>query len=278
MAQKPQAQIGIFGGSGFYNILENGREIDIKTPYGRPSDKIFVGQYEGKKIAFLPRHGKHHQYPPHKIPYRANLYAFKTIGVKYIIAPVAAGSLQPKIKPGDFVVCDQFIDKTFGRESTFFEGAKTKNKFSKARVAHISAAKPYCTDLRAIAINAGRKLKIKIHPHGTVVVINGPRFASRAESEFYQKQGWGVINMTQYPECVLAKELEMCYLNISLITDYDAGLIGQKGIKAVSADEVIKVFQGNNERIKKLIFEIIKNINKDTVCECHKSLKEAVIS
>jgi 5'-methylthioadenosine phosphorylase len=273
-----QAQIGIFGGSGFYDLLRNGREVEVITPYGKPSDKIFLGEYEGKKLAFLPRHGKHHQYPPHLIPYRANLYAFKMLGVKHIIAPTAAGSLQPKIKPSDFVVCDQFLDKTHGRESTFFEGNQTKNRFSKARVVHASPAQPYCEDLRSLAIKAGKKLKIKIHPKGTVVVINGPRFASRAESEYFQKQGWEVINMTQYPECVLAKELEMCYLNISLITDYDVGLIGQKGIKAVSVEDVLKVMKENNEKVKNLIFEIIKNLSDNTVCLCDQALKGAIIS
>jgi len=278
MRQRPQAQIGIFGGSGFYDLLKKGREIEIKTPYGRPSDKIFLGEYKGRKIAFLPRHGKGHQFPPHLIPYRANLYAFKMLGVKYILAPVAAGSLQAKIKPGDFVICDQFIDRTYGRETTYFEGPKTKNKFSPAKIVHISPVNPYCPYLRSIAIAAGKKMKIKIHPKGTVVVINGPRFASRAESEYYQKQGWEVINMTQYPECVLAKELTMCYLNISLITDYDAGLIGQKGIKAVSVEAVLKVMKDNNARVKKLLLEIINNISDKAACNCDQALKDAVIN
>ncbi len=278
MAQKTQAEIGIFGGSGFYDFLENGNEVEIKTPYGQPSDKIFVGEYEGKKIAFLPRHGKSHHLPPHKIPYRANLYAFKILGVKSIIAPIAAGSLQPRIKPGNFVVLDQFVDRTFGRDDTFFEGTKTKNKFSKAMVAHVSSAEPYCSALRQLAMKAEKNLRIKMHYGGTVVVINGPRFATRSESEYYQRQGWDVINMTQYPECILAKELGMCYLGIALVTDYDAGLIGRKNIKPVSTDEVIRVFQDNNERVKKLIFEIIKIIPDNNVCGCHDSLKEAIIS
>lgn len=274
----PKAQIGIFGGSGFYSFLKNGKEYEIKTPYGKPSDKIFVGEFDGKKVAFLPRHGRNHQFPPHKIPYRANLYAFKMLGVKKVIAPIAAGSLQPNIKPGDFVLCDQFVNKTFGREDTFFEGSKTKNKFSKAKVVHVSSAEPYCLSLREIAFAACKKLKIRAHKRGTVVVINGPRFSSKAESLEFQKQGWEVINMTQYPECILAKELEMCYLGIALITDYDAGLIGQKGIEPVTTEKMLKVFKENNEKVKKLIFEIIKRLPHASFCACADSLKEAAIA
>lgn len=273
-----KAQIGVFGGSGFYDFLKNGKEIEVKTPYGKPSDKIFIGEYKNKKIAFLPRHGKGHIYPPHKIPYRANLYAFKMLGVSQIIAPIAAGSLQPKIRPGDFVICDQFVDKTHGREDAYFEGKETRNKFSKAKVVHISSTEPYCPNLRELAIKSCKKLKIRVHDKGTVVVINGPRFSSKTESQFYQKQGWEVINMTQYPECILAKELEMCYLGIALITDYDAGLEGHKDIKAVSFDEVAKIFKANNEKVKKLLFEIIGQMPQNVDCDCHKSLKDAVVS
>lgn len=278
MNKKFQAQIGIFGGSSFYDFLKNGRQIKIKTPFGWPSDKIFIGNYKGKKIAFLARHGQHHQYPPHKIPYRANLYAFKMLGVKQIIAPVASGSLKAKIKPGDFVICDQFVDKTYGRETTYFEGPQTKNKFSKAKTVHISSVEPYCSYLRKLAIKACQRLKIRVHNKGTIVVINGPRFSTRAESEFYQRQGWDVINMTQYPECILAKELEMCYLNISLITDYDAGLKGNKNVKAVSFEEIRRVFKQNNEKVKKLIFEIIEKMPENLTCNCHQSFKNAVVS
>ena len=274
----PKAQIGVFGGSGFYSLLAKGREYEIKTPFGKPSDKIFVGEYEGKKVAFLPRHGKKHQFPPHEIPYRANLYAFKMLGINTILAPIAAGSLRPAIKPGDFVLCDQFINKTHGRADTYFEGEKTKNKFSRAKVAHISLANPYCFDLRTFALKVGRALKIRIHPKGTVVVINGPRFSSKSESEYFQRQGWEGINMTQYPECVLARELEICYLGIALVTDFDAGLAGQKGIRPVTTEEVVRVFRDNNERVRRLIFEIIRRLPDVRVCGCHNSLKEAIIS
>lgn len=260
------ADIGIFGGSGFYDFLKNVKEIEIKTPYGNPSDKIAMGEYEGKKIAFLPRHGKKHIFPPHKIPYRANLWAFKSLGVKRIIAPSASGSLSAKVKPGDFVICNQFIDRTKNRIDTFYEGP---------RVAHISSANPYCENLRKIAAKSCKKLKIPYHKKGTVVVIEGPRFSTAAESKWFQSEMWEVINMTQYPECILARELEMCYVNISLITDYDAGLIGTKKLKAVDLKEVIRVFNKNNEKVKELIFEMIKNIPANLKCSCESALRGA---
>lgn len=261
-----KVEIGVIGGSGFYKFL-GGKEILVKTPYGQPSDRILISEYSGQKIAFLPRHGKKHQYPPHKINYRANLFALKKLGVKRIIAPCAVGSLKPETKPGHFVICDQFIDRTKRRIDTFFDGPK---------VAHISMAQPYCPELREIAIQGCQKLKIPFHKEGTVIVIEGPRFSTRAESEIFSKIA-DVINMTQYPEVVLARELEMCYLNISLVTDYDVGLKGRKDIKPVTAKEVMKIFQKNNEKVKELILEIIKNIPEKRNCECSSVLKEATL-
>lgn len=266
---KPLAEIGVFGGSGFYDFLKSIKKIEVKTPFGQPADKIALGEYAGRKIAFLPRHGEKHQYPPHQIPYRANLFAFKKLGVRQILAPCAVGSLQPKIKPGDFVICDQFIDRTRERQDTFFNGPK---------VAHISSADPYCPGLRNLIIKQCQVLKIPYHPQGVVVVIQGPRFSTKAESAYYQKQGWPVINMTQYPECVLARELEICYANISLVTDYDAGLIAYKKINPVSAQEVLKIFKANNEKVQKLILRVIENLPKDLTChQCQNALKDAVL-
>lgn len=252
-----KADIGVFGGSGFYSFMKNVVEIEIDTPYGSPSDKIAIARYEGKRIAFLPRHGKNHCYPPHLIPYRANIHAMKQLGVGRIIAPTASGSLQTNIKPGDFVVCDQFVDRTWGRKDTFFEGPEVR---------HISSAHPYCPDLRKAAVESGRKLGINIHEKGTVVVIQGPRFSTMAESRWFSKMGWEVINMTQYPECYLAREMGMCYANIALITDYDAGLEGNGDVLPVTEEEVFKVFEENNEKVKNMLFEIIKNINPDNLC------------
>jgi 5'-methylthioadenosine phosphorylase len=256
-----KADIGVFGGSGFYSFLDNVNEIEIETPYGKPSDKIAIADFEGKKVAFLPRHGKNHQYPPHKVPYLANMYAMKQLGVKKIIGPTASGSLQPGIKPGDFVVTDQFIDRTSGRKDTFFDGPET---------IHTTIAHPYCPELRKAAIEAGKSLGITIHEHGTVVVIQGPRFSTAAESRWFSKMGWEVINMTQYPECYLAREQGICYANISLITDYDAGLEGRDDILPVTHEAVLEVFRENNEKIKNMIFEIIRTINLDDCkCKCH---------
>lgn len=303
--QSLKAEIGIFGGSGFYDFLLGVKEIEIKTPYGAPSAQIALGEYGGRKIAFLPRHGKNHKYPPNKIPYLANLWAFKKLGVKRIIAPCASGSLDLKVRPGDFVLCDQFVDRTKNRTDTFFEplspirndisngkknspqnsrnplrgfsfSADISNGTNGFKVAHISSANPYCGNLRKIAAESCQKLKIPYHKKGTAVVIEGPRFSTTAESLWFQNQKWQVINMTQYPECVLARELEMCYMNVSLITDYDAGLVSGKKLKPVDLKEVLRVFKENNKKVKELIFEIIKNIPCDLHCSCEEALKNAV--
>ncbi|MGD9129159.1 MAG: S-methyl-5'-thioadenosine phosphorylase [Candidatus Woesebacteria bacterium] len=262
------ADIGVIGGSGFYSLLDKAKSISIDTPYGPASDQFSIGKIADKTVAFLPRHGFDHRFPPHKIPYKANLFAFKQLGVKFIISPCASGSLKNEIKPGDFVICDQFVDRTKGREDTFYHGPK---------VAHIALDEPYCPYLRQIASTAAKKLKYPIHDQGTVVVINGPRFSSRAESEWFSNQGFAVINMTQYPEVVLARELEICFVNISLITDYDVGIKNNPDVKAVSTDEVIKIFKKNNQKIRNMLVEIIKNINIKNDCSCQHALEHAVI-
>ncbi len=262
------AEIGIIGGTGFYKFLEKVEKIRIDTPYGAPSAAISLGNLDHVRVAFLPRHGEKHEYPPHKIPYLANLWALKELGVKRIIAPCAVGSLQAHIKPGDFVFCDQFINFTKDRRDTFYDGPITT---------HISSADPYCPELRAIAIDAAKKLNLSHHEKGTVVVIQGPRFSTRAESRFFKNQGWEIINMTQYPECVLAREKEICYLNISLVTDYDVGLEGDPKIKPVSHSEVVKVFSENLEKLKELIKYMAPKIPKDRKCICSQALKDARI-
>lgn len=254
-----KADIGILGGSGFYSFFNDAEEIKFDTPYGFTSDVISITEMFGKKIAFIPRHGKNHQYPPHKIPYQANIYAMKQLGVKSIIAPTASGSLQAHIKPGDFVICDQFIDRTWGRLDTYFDGPIVK---------HISSAHPYCPNLRDIVIKIAHDLDISVHEKGTIVVIQGPRFSTKAESRWFNEMHWDVINMTQYPEVMLAKEMGMCYVNISLITDYDAGLEGRNDILPVTEEEVYKVFNENNKKIKQLIISIIKEIDIDFECSC----------
>ncbi|HEY4495631.1 MAG TPA: S-methyl-5'-thioadenosine phosphorylase [Candidatus Paceibacterota bacterium] len=266
-----RVKIGVFGGSGFYNLLEKAKEIDIETSYGKPSDKITIGEYKGKQVAFLPRHGKEHQYPPHRIPYRANLAAFKELGVEYVIGPCAAGSLQPRIKPGDFVILDQFVDRTWGREDTIFNGPK-------GQVAHFAMSDPYCPALREIASRSCDELKIPFHKNGTAVVIQGPRFSTKSESRWFASQGWETINMTQYPECYLAREMGMCYVGIALITDYDVGVEGREDIKPVTMEEVIKTFNSNNEKVKDLIFKIIEKLPPEKlICGCQDALKNALI-
>ncbi len=255
---KNLASIGIFGGSGFYKFLDNIKEYTIETPYGLTSDTIAVGTVGDTKVAFMPRHGRNHHLVPHKVNYRANVWAMKQIGCKKIISPCAAGSLQEHVKPGDIVFCDQFVDWTKGkREDTFFEGPV---------VTHVSAAELYCPSLRELAISSAKKLGLSMHDKGTVVVINGPRFSSKAESIFFTNQGWEVINMTQYPEAYLVKEMDMCPINISLITDYDAGVVA--GCEPVSHGAVMEVFKNNISNLEKLLREIIANIDTVPPCKC----------
>ncbi len=263
METTERADIGVFGGSGFYSLIENAREVWIETPYGAPSDKIALGEIAGKKVAFLPRHGKDHRFPPQSINYRANIWAMKMLGVKFIIAPNACGSLKKEVKPGSMVVCDQLVDRTSGRKDTFFDGPITT---------HVSFADPYCPTLRPIAVESLKSLNIETHERGTVVVIQGPRFSTRSESQWFQSQGWEVINMTQYPEAYLAREAEICFVNISLITDYDVGI---EGIAPVSHHEVMEVFKANNERVKNAIGSIVSKIDLNADCTCHHALQGA---
>lgn len=265
MAEK-RAEIGIFGGSGLYSLLDGAEEIKVETPYGSPSDLVAVGMLSGKRVAFLPRHGKNHQYPPHTINYRANLWAMKELGVGRIIAPCAVGSLQPQIRPGDFVVCDQFIDRTSDRRDTFYDGPV---------VTHVSTSDPFCPEMRKIAIEVIKGLGIPVHETGTTVVVQGPRFSTRAESQWFTQNGWHIINMTQYPEVVLAVELEMCYCGIALITDYDAGLAGMPGTEPVTADEVLRVFHSNVERVKQVIAEMVRRMPAEQDEKCSTTLKYA---
>lgn len=261
-----RADIGVFGGSGFYEFLSGVEEVWVDTPYGAPSDRVAIAEIGGRRVAFLPRHGKDHRLPPHKINYRANLWAMKELGVKRILGPCAAGSLQPHVKPGDFVICDQFVHRTWGRDDTFFEGPT---------VTHISAADPYCEQTRQTLIEQCRKLELTHHDRGTVVVIQGPRFSTRAESREFRSHGWEVINMTQYPEAYLARELGICYANISLITDYDSGLEDDPSVEPVSHQEVLKVFQANIERLRSLLIATIEALPEDRACGCADAVQQA---
>jgi len=246
------AEIGVFGGSGFYSLLENVTEVKIDTPYGPPSDAIFLADVGGRKVAFLPRHGRKHTIPPHKINYRANVWAMKKLGVKAIISPCAAGSLQVHVAPGDFVVSDQFVDRTNGRADTFFDGPI---------VSHVSPAETYDPTLRKIAIDTIKAHGINVHETGTVVVIQGPRFSTKAESKWFHEAGWEVINMTQYPEAYLCREMGMAVVNIALITDYDSGV--HAGAEAVNAHSVLEVFEKNAVNIRKVVLDMISKFPTD---------------
>ena len=266
---KARAEIGVFGGSGFYKFFKGAEEVAVRTPYGKPSGSVTISEVEGKAVAFIPRHGVHHEYPPHAVPYRANVFAFKQLGAKRVIAPNAVGSLKADIEPGDLVFCDQFVNFTTGRNDTYFDGPETT---------HVGMAEPYCPQMREVAVEAAKRMGVKHHAEGTVVVIQGPRFSTTAESRFFAKQGWDVINMTQYPEVVLAREQELCYLNISLATDYDAGLEGDPSVKPVSHEEVIRVFNSKMDTLRKLIVEVIKQMPEKRDCECGSALAHARMS
>ncbi len=257
--------IGVFGGSGLYSFLDGVEKISVDTPYGPSSAPVAVGKLAGQKVAFLPRHGEHHEFPPHMVNFRANIAAFKHVGVNRILAPCAAGSLSPKVKPGEFVVLDQFFDRTSARKDTFFDGKP---------VTHVSMAEPYCPVLRKAAVFACKAEKVPVHETGTVVVIQGPRFSSKSESRFFSAQGFEVINMTQYPEVVLAREQAMCYCGIALITDFDAGLEGHPDVKAVNVTDVMAVFKKNTENIRRVLKTLIQSVPKRN-CQCGKALEHA---
>jgi 5'-methylthioadenosine phosphorylase len=255
--------IGVFGGSGFYEFLEGAEEVEVDTPYGKPSAPLVVGGLGGQRVAFLPRHGRRHELPPHRIPYRANLWAMREAGVRRVIGPCASGALRPELKLGEFVVCDQFVDRTSGRDDTFYDGPETT---------HVSAADPYCPDLRRVLLETAAELGIPARDGGTVVVVQGPRFSTRAESRWFAAMGWDVINMTAYPEGQLARELELCYANISMVTDHDVGVEGQE---PVDADTVVRVFDENNERLRELLLAAIPRIGPQPEDVCATALRGA---
>ena len=263
MRTMPNAEIGVFGGSGFYSFLDDVEEVEIETPYGKPSAPFTIGDVGGKRVAFLPRHGRSHELPPAQIPYRANVWAMRELGVRRIIGPNASGSLKPDIGLGEFVVTDQFVDRTSGRADTFYEGPETT---------HVSAADPYCPDLRRLLVETARERGINVRDGGTVVTIQGPRFSTRAESKWFQEMGWDTINMTQYPEGYLARELELCYANISMVTDHDVGV---EGTPPVSHEQVVTVFNENNERLRELLFAVIPKIAPQPEDVCATALEGA---
>jgi 5'-methylthioadenosine phosphorylase len=255
--------IGVFGGSGFYEFLEGAEEVEVETPYGPPSAPLVVGDLRGARVAFLPRHGRKHQFPAHRVPYRANVWAMREVGVRRIVGPNACGALRADLGLGEFVLCDQFVDRTSGRDHTFYDGPETT---------HVSAADPYCPDLRRILLETARELGIPARDGGTVVAIAGPRFSTRAESRWFASMGWDVVNMTAYPEGHLARELELCYANVSMVTDYDVGVEGREPVDAAT---VVRVFGENVERLRALLLAAIPRIGPQPDDECANALSSA---
>ena len=257
------AEIGIFGGTGIYNsgLLNDSKEITIETPYGKTSDSITIGEFNGRKVAFMPRHGKKHTIPPHLINFRANIWAFKELGVKRIIAPSAVGSLKEDFQPGHFALPSQFIDFTKSRKGTFS---------ANGRVIHISVADPFCPELQNVVLDAVKDQEIEIHKDCTYVCIEGPRFSTKAESKFFRTTGADIIGMTLVPECQLAREAQICYVSISTITDYDVW-----AEKPVTAKEVMETLAKNVEMTKKILTIVINQIPEQKSCSCERALEEA---
>jgi 5'-methylthioadenosine phosphorylase len=253
---QPTAEVGVFGGSGFYTFLDDVVTTVVDTPYGAPSAPVAIGSVGERRVAFLPRHGVHHELPPHRVNFRANVWALHSLGVGAVLAPCAAGSLQPHVRPGDFVVLDQLVDRTWGRPDTFFDGPD---------VVHLTFADPYDPDLARLAVAAARAEGITVHEGGTIVVVQGPRFSTRAESRWFRTQGWETVGMTQHPEIVLVRELGMRPCGVALVTDHDAGVEGVEGIEPVTHAEVLEVFDANVHRVRDLLLRMIAEI-PDELC------------
>ncbi|WP_371802004.1 S-methyl-5'-thioadenosine phosphorylase [Candidatus Lokiarchaeum ossiferum] len=284
--EKKDVEIGIIGGTGADIALENVESYKIYTPYGAPSDEVKIGTFNGKKVAFLERHGPGHSQPPHALNYRANIWAMKEIGVKRIFSPCAVGGLTPKTGKGVFVIVDQYIDRTKGRNETFYDGGQ---------VCHLAQADPFCPEMNKVFYETGKELGLNIIKGGTYVCINGPRFSTRAESRMYANWGGDVIGMTVYPEIVLAGELNMCYSSIATVTDLDAwaceckkcGIVmyGEKcpscGGKiiplSVSVEEILETMAKNTDNLRKLLETAIPKIPSDQKCSCPHARDGAVM-
>ncbi len=255
----PLAEIGIIGGSGFYALAADLDEVQVDTPYGAPSDPLMIGDVAGRQVAFLPRHGRDHRYPPHKIPYRANLWALRSVGVRQVLAPCAVGGLRADLGPGTLVVPDQLVDRTSGRTHTYYDQGAV----------HVSMAEPYCPDGRAATLDVARGTRWSPVEGGTLVVIEGPRFSTRAESRWFSANGWSVVGMTGYPESVLAREMALCYTAICLVTDLDAG---QEPGEGVTHAEVLEVFARNIDRLKELLLGVVPTLPTERTCACGSAL------
>jgi len=252
------AEIGIIGGSGFYELLSDATEVELDTPFGEPAAPVTVGDLNGRRVAFLPRHGRRHEFAAHRVPFRANIWAMASLGVRALVGPCSCGSLQPDLHPGDFVVVDQLIDRTNGRPDTFHDvGAPEGTPGGDGPVHHQSFAEPYDADLRAALVRAAVPADVTVHDGGTMVIINGPRFSTRAESQWFRQMGWSVVNMTGYPEAVLAAEAGLPYATVALVTDYDAGVDGHE---PVTMDAVLEVMRSNIDRLRTMLTGFVTEI------------------
>ena len=245
------ADVAVIGGSGFYTFLDDPEQVEVRTPYGDPSAPVSLGEVGGRRVAFLPRHGRHHEHPPHRINYRANLWALRSLGVRQVLAPCAVGGLRAEVAPGDLVVPDQLVDRTSGRERTYVERGAV----------HLPFADPYCPRLSGALARADGVLL-----GGTMVVIDGPRFSTRAESRDYADRGWTLVNMTGAPEAALARELRMCLATIALVTDMDAG--AEPG-DAVRQQDVFALFAANTQRLKEILADVVSDLPDPDGCTCH---------
>lgn len=254
------AELGVLGGSGFYRFLDNAREVTVATPFGAPSDPLVLGEVAGRRVAFIPRHGGDHRFPAHRVPYRANLWALRSLGVGQVLAPCAVGSLKRELGPGTLVVPDQLVDRTSGRPSTVY---------AEGGAVHVSFADPYCPLGRSVAVSTARRTGWDAVDGGTLCVIEGPRFSSRAESQWYAAAGWSLVGMTSLPEATIARELAMCYTGLSLVTDLDAGVEQGAG---VTHEEVLRVFAVNLERLRDLLYAVLADLPTDRDCPCPHAL------
>jgi 5'-methylthioadenosine phosphorylase len=260
------AEIGVIGGSGFYSFLDDVTEVTVDTPYGAPSDSLFIGEVAGRRVAFLPRHGRKHHLPPHRINYRANLWALASVGVRQVLGPCAVGGLRTEYGPGTLLVPDQLVDRTKNRLQTYFDG-ETRADGRTPNVVHVTFADPYCPVGRRASIATARAGGWEAVDGGTLVVVEGPRFSTRAESRWHAAQGWSVVGMTGHPEAVLARELGLCYTSLTLVTDLDAGADTGEG---VSHEEVLDVFAANVGRMRDVLFDVLGALpeNSERNCLC----------
>jgi len=252
------AEIGVFGGSGFYAFLDEVVEVEVATPYGPPSAPIALGTIADRRVAFLPRHGTQHQLPPHQVDFRANAWALHSLGVHSVIGPCAAGSLRRDRRPGDVVVPDQLVDRTWGRPDTFADGPSSPAEVG-GTVQHLSFADPYAEELRQVVLTAARQEHdpARVFDGGTVVVVQGPRFSTRAESRWFRRMGWDLVNMTQHPEVALCRELGMAYAGLALVTDFDSGADDAPDVAPVTMDEVFAVLASNVELTRRILVRAI---------------------